>query len=444
MTGLTPAEPQSFGALVAALTQRTVLIELALLAGVLVLAFVAVRLARGPGVATGSAGSNSVWFGERIVDGVLFPLLALLGALALAWALRHGLLDAALGRVPLALFKLAVPMLVSLAVIRLTVRVLHSAFPSSRLMRVVERSVSWIAWLAVVLWITGLLPLILAELDAISWKIGGTPISVRNLIEGLIAAGAVLVLALWLSAAIEARLLAGAEGNSETLSLRKMGANAVRALLLFVGLMLALGAAGIDLTALGVLGGALGVGIGFGLQKLAANYVSGFVILAERSMRIGDMVRVDNFEGRITDITTRYTVIRALNGREAIVPNEMMITQRVENSSLADPRVALTTTVQVAYGSDLAQLLPRLAETVRAVPRVLPDPAPAVLLSAFAADGLELTVNFWIADPENGQANARSAVNLALLDALHRAGVEIPFPQRVLRGVLPPTGSPQP
>ena len=127
----------------------------------------------------------------------------------------------------------------------------------------------------------------------------------------------------------------------------------MRALLLFVGLLFALSAVGIDLTALSVLGGAIGVGLGFGLQKIAANYISGFVILAERSLRIGDMVKVDGFEGRITDIRTRYTVIRSLSGREAIVPNETLITQRVENSSLADPRVLVTTGVQVAYGTDV-------------------------------------------------------------------------------------------
>jgi small-conductance mechanosensitive channel len=211
-----------------------------------------------------------------------------------------------------------------------------------------------------------------------------------------------------------------------------MAANALRALLLFIGLIFALEAAGIDLTALGVLGGALGVGIGFGLQRLAANYISGFVILAERSMRIGDLVKVDNFEGRITDITTRYTVIRALNGREAIVPNEMMITQRVENSSLADPQVQLNSTVQVAYGTDLDQLIPQLTAVVAAVPRVVTTPAPGVLLSAFAADGLELTIAFWIADPHNGQGNVRSDVNLAVLRCLNAAAVEIPFPQRVV------------
>jgi small-conductance mechanosensitive channel len=181
------------------------------------------------------------------------------------------------------------------------------------------------------------------------------------------------------------------------------------------------------------MGGALGVGIGFGLQKLAANYISGFVILAERSLRIGDMVKVDNFEGRITDIHTRYTVIRAMTGREAIVPNEMLITQRVENASLADPSLYLNTLVQVAYGTDVEALRPPLVQAVAGVPRVLADPAPAVQLSNFAADGLELTVGFWIRDPENGQGNVRSDVNLAILATLNRLGIEIPFPQRVMR-----------
>ncbi|MGS0757213.1 mechanosensitive ion channel family protein, partial [Roseateles sp. GG27B] len=220
------------------------------------------------------------------------------------------------------------------------------------------------------------------------------------------------------------------------LSLRKIAANATRALLLFVGLLVALSAAGIDLTALGVLGGAVGVGIGFGLQKLASNYVSGFVILAERSLRIGDMVKVDTFEGRITDIKTRYTVIRALNGRESIVPNELLITQRVENSSLADPKVLLSTMVQVAYGTDLDVLMPLLSEGVGGVRRVLAEPAAAVVLSNFAPDGLELTVFFWIGDPENGQAGVRSDVNLVLLRTLNRLSIEIPYPQRVLHGVL--------
>ncbi|MFO1339346.1 MAG: mechanosensitive ion channel [Burkholderiaceae bacterium] len=405
--------------LVSALTHSSAWIEASVVLGCLGLAWVVVRLLRGK-----EAPAGSVWFGRRIVDGVLFPGLAL----ALAYGARRLL---PMMGVPLALFKIAIPVLLSFAVIRLSVRVLTAAFPNSRVMRLAERTISWVAWLAVVGYITGVLPVVMDELDDIHWKLGGARVSVRNLIEGVLSAGFVLVLVLWVSAAIEARLLKGAYG--EQLSLRKVAANVVRALLTFVGLLLALSAVGIDLTALSVLGGAVGVGVGFGLQKLAANYVSGFVILTERSLRIGDMVRVDGFEGRITDIATRYTVIRALNGREAIVPNEMLLTQRVENSSLADPKVLLVTQVQVAYGTDLDALFPKMVEAAGTVARVLKEPAPVVQLSAFAADGLELTISFWIVDPENGAGGVRSEVNLALLRCLNAQGVEIPFPQRVVR-----------
>ncbi|HZF79270.1 MAG TPA: mechanosensitive ion channel domain-containing protein [Rubrivivax sp.] len=428
-----PLSPDELLRLVHSLVKPAALIELALVAGCLLLAWAVVLALRG----RRPVRQGSIWFGDRILDGALFPLLALLLVLLTRWLVQTWWQEAT----PPAVFRLVLPVLMSLAVIRLTVRVLHLTFPDSPLMRTVERSISWLAWIAVVLWITGLLPLLMAELDTISWKVGASRISVRNVIEGGVSAVLVLMLALWLSSVLEARLLRGA---SHTLSLRKMAANALRALLLLVGLMFALSAAGIDLTALGVLGGALGVGIGLGLQRLAANYVSGFVILAERSVRIGDMIKVDNFEGRISDITTRYTVIRALNGRESIVPNEMLVTQRVENLSLADPKVSLGTTVQVAYGTDVAALLPQLTAAIARVPRVLANPEPTVQLSAFAADGLELNVGFWIQDPQNGQGNVRSEVNLTLLETLQQAGVEIPFPQRVLHRAPPVRVPPTP
>jgi small-conductance mechanosensitive channel len=406
---------QSVSDLLAALLRPAALAELAVLALCIGLAWAAVYVTR-------TRRPSSIWFGRRGFDGVLFPLLVLCLALVARLLLQ--------GRVPIAVFKVAIPILASLAIIRTIARVLHVAFPNAPLVRVIERTLSWFIWIAMVLWITDLLPLVLDELEAIHWRIGGTNVSLRSLIEGALTAGAALVLTLWLSATIESRLLAGSRAN---LSVRKIAANAVRAMLLLVGLLIALSAAGIPLAALGVLGGAVGVGIGFGLQKLAANYVSGFVILAERSVRIGDVVKVDNFEGRISDIKTRYTVIRALNGRESIVPNELLITQRVENCTFADAKVAMTTAVQVAYGTDLDRLLPTLQSAVQAVPRVLADPAPAVQLSNFAADGLELTIVFWIADIESGQSNVRSAVNLAVLRALGEQGVEIPYPQRVVR-----------
>ena len=252
----------------------------------------------------------------------------------------------------------------------------------------------------------------------------------RNIIEGALTAGAVLILTLWASSAIESRLLSSATGSQ--LSLRKAISNATRALLMFVGLLVALSVVGIDLTALSVLGGAIGVGIGFGLQKLAANYISGFVILAERSMRIGDNVRVDGFEGRISNINARFTQIRSVTGRESIVPNEMMITSRVENLSLADSKVWQSTVVCVAYDSDVDLVLRLLRAAAVQQERVLRDPDVSVSLSAFGADGLEFTVGYWIADPENGQLNLRSLINLEILRALREHRIDISYPQRVL------------
>jgi small-conductance mechanosensitive channel len=406
--------------LLRALVRPAALAEAGVIAACLLTAWLIVRILRGRQMHVAS-----VWFGDRIFDGVLFPVLAL--------GLAFGARIALEGFLQPALFRLAIPILVSLVLIRLSVRVLGATFPNTPWVRSVERSISWLAWIAVILWVTGIFPLMLDAMDDVRWKVGATPITLRNVVEGTLTAGVVLVLALWVSAAIERKLL-GKPGAD--LSIRKMAANIVRALLLFVGLLLALSAVGIDLTALSVLGGAIGVGLGFGLQKIAANYISGFVILAERSLRIGDMVKVDNFEGRITDIRTRYTIIRSLAGRESIVPNETLITQRVENSSLADPRVAITTTVQIAYGTDVRALQPILVAALRGIPRVLDDPAPNVQLSSFAADGMELTVSFWIRDAENGQGNVKSDVNLAILGVLNAQGIEIPYPQRVVHAVV--------
>lgn len=409
------------------LTPTGALVELSVLFGSLVLAYALVWLLRGRQAPAGP----SIWYGRRLYDGVLFPLAALLAGVVARWALKDLL--------PVGLLRLAVPILISLVLIRLSVQVLRTAFPASELVRRLERTVSWLVWIGLVLWLTGVLPLLIEEMEDVQWRVGGATLSLLTLLQGAVSAGAVMLLVLWLSATIEAQLLKGAVGSS--ISARKMAANATRALLLLIGVLMALTTVGIPMSALSVLGGAVGVGIGLGLQKLAANYVSGFVILAEQSLRIGDLVRVDNFEGHVTDIKTRYTVIRALSGRESIVPNEMLITQRVENLSLADPNVLISTVLQVPYGTDLDALMPELVQVVRRVPRVLSDPGPGVQLSTFASDGLELTFNFWIADPQNGQGNVRSDANLALLRALSERGIEIPFPQRVYHA-LPPAQPP--
>lgn len=426
----TPQPITDFDAWLAGFEQPTVWVELATLATCAALAWlVSYLLCR---LKSGPRDSASILFGRKVYDGVLFPLLLLAFAYAgRAVVERH---------VPLAAFRVALPVLVALAVIRTGVKVLQVAYAEARWVRAFERSFSWMAWGLMVLWVSGLLPIVLEELDQIHWTIGNSTISLRTMIEGTVTAGAVLIVALWISSIIESRLLKSAVGAD--LSLRMAVSNATRALLMFLGVIIALSAVGIDLTALSVLGGAIGVGIGFGLQKLAANYVSGFVILAERSMRIGDNVRVDGFEGRITQINARYTVIRSLSGRESIVPNEMLITNRVENLSLADRNVWQSTVVSVGYESDTETVQQILVEAANAESRVLADPAPNAALSAFGADGLEFTLGYWIADPENGTLGLRSAINLRILQALRARGIEIPYPQRVVHMVPSPASGP--
>ena len=405
----------------AALTRPTVLTEIATLAGCVLLAWLITRLvARTRREVT----DNSIFFGRRMVDGVMFPLLLL----SLAYAA-----EAALAQFfPLALFRVAIPALMALAVIRLGVKVLQVAFKNAPVVRALERTFSWLAWLAMVLWVSGLLPIILDELDQIKWKIGATQLSVRTLIEGILTASVVVLITLWISAALETRLLRSASGNE--LSVRKALSNALRVVLMFVGLLVALSSVGIDLTALSVLGGAIGVGVGFGLQKLAASYVSGFVMLTERSVRIGDMVRVDTFEGKITDIRARYTMVRALSGRESIVPNEMFINNRVENLSLIELRAMQSITLTVRHDSDVGEMRQLLVDAALAHERVLKDPAPAASLNNFTPDGLEFVLTYWMTGPEPADQSLRSSINLAIWKSLNSKSIALAVPQRMMQG----------
>ena len=365
---------------------------------------------------------GSILFGRRVFDGLLFP--------ALAWLLVGGLKVALAKTQHVPLLKLALPALASLAVIRLIARVLSAAFPHSRGARVLEHAVSWVVWAVAVLWITGLLPTLMDEIDNIYLLVGKKHIALSHVVEVVLTAGFALVLSLWLSATLEQRVVNRAFSD---LSMRRVASNALRVVLLVMGTLFALSTLGFDLTTLSVLGGALGVGIGFGLQKLAANYVSGFVILLERSLRIGDFVRVDGAEGRVTDIKTRYTLLRASNGSESVVPNELLLTQRVENLSLESRRLLQTCTFWVGLESDVAQVQALLLQAALSQAHVLADPAPLPLLSEVAPQGLRFDLRFWMDDPANGQGLVRSLVNVAALQALREAQVLlVKSPQEVV------------
>jgi small-conductance mechanosensitive channel len=228
--------------------------------------------------------TESVWLGRHVLDSVMFAVVALcLTFLAGRIVGQHQTLS---------LLKVANPILMALAAIRLVSRTFAVSFPSSVLARVTEQLLSWLAWMAVVLWVTGLLPTVLAELADIELPLGSSKINLQSVLVGAISAGGVIVVTLWFSAMLERRVLRGAVDD---LSVRKILANGIRAALLLVGVLFAFNAVGIDLKALSVMGGALGIGVGLGLQGLAANYVSGYVLLFERSIRIGDYVRVDDF-----------------------------------------------------------------------------------------------------------------------------------------------------
>jgi len=395
--------------------QPLLLKELALLALALLLAWlVSYQLSR-------FATHTSVLFGRGVVDGVLFPMAALaLAYVAQVVFLKH--------QTPM-LFKLAIPVLLSLALIRLCARVLMAVFPVSPLAQLTERLISWLAWGLAVLWITDLLPLVAQELEQIKLNFGKVRLDLRTLLEGLLSCGLVLVLSLWLSATIEQRLLARTVSD---LSMRKVAANLLRAVLLLVGLLFALSAVGVDLTALSVLGGAFGVGLGLGLQKLAANYVSGFVVLVERSVRIGDYIKVDGLEGRVTDIKTRYTLLRDATGRESIIPNDMLLTQRVDNLSLSDPQIAVNCTFPLGVDVDIEQVLNLLSLAALQSQRVLPDPPPQAFLSKVDSAGLEFTVVSWVSEPEAGYLKTRSQINIAVMKALRQAGIELPKVQQQL------------
>jgi small-conductance mechanosensitive channel len=365
---------------------------------------------------------NSILFGRRLIDGVLFPACALVFTFGLKLVLIK------FQRVPM--LKVVLPVLVSLVLIRLLARVLAAVFPDSRSARAIEQVVSWLAWGVAVLWVTGWWGPMMDELDSLDFMLGKTRVSISHILEVVLTSGFALVLALWLSATIEQRLLTRA---FDDLSMRKVASNAMRVLLLVIGTLFALSSLGFDLTTLSVVGGALGVGIGFGLQKLAANYVSGFVILLERSLRIGDFVRVDGFEGRVTDIKTRYTLVRASNGSESVVPNELLLTQRVENLSLESRHLLQTCTYWVGLESNVEQVQGLLVQAALSAEWVLPKPEPLALLAEVAPQGLRFNLNFWMEDPVNGQSLTRSRVNIAVLSALREAGVVLVHsPQEVV------------
>lgn len=331
------------------------------------------------------------------------------------------------------LLRLLIPIVASVALIRLVFYVVRQTFAREgkigNLLPFFEKIFAGLVLLGVVLYFSGLGQELYTSLNETIIPIGRNKISMLDALQTFASVTITLIVAMWASAALEARLMLLPQLNS---SLKVVFSRLGRAFLILLAILLSLSIVGIDLTVLSVFGGALGVGLGLGLQKITSSYISGFIILIDGSMSIGDMISVDKFNGEITDIKTRYTVLKGLDGGESIIPNEMLVSNPVQNYSLTDRSVVMTTDLTVAYKSDLEALLPLLIEAAGSVERVSKTNAPSAYLLKFGADGLDLRVGFWIEDPENGRTNVLSEVNRAIWKTIQSHEIELPYPQRVI------------
>jgi small-conductance mechanosensitive channel len=331
---------------------------------------------------------------------------------------------------PVSVLQLAMPLLASMALVRSVVYVLRQAFPGANWLTAWEKLIATVVWGWLALYITDLAPHVVEALAQIGFSVGKQQLNLWVVLSGLVTIFLTVVFALWIAGVIEARLmgLQSLDGN-----LRIVGVRVARAVLTVVAVLVSLSMVGIDMTALSVFTGALGVGLGFGLQKIASNYVSGFIILLDRSLRIGNIVQIGADSGVVSQITTRYTVLRHPGGTEFIVPNEMLIGSVVQNQTYSDNTLRLSTAVGVAYDSDLELAMRLMVESAKRQPRVLAEPPPSVLLTQFADSSINLELGFWVADPESGKMNVVSDINLAIWRAFREHGVQIPFPQREVR-----------
>lgn len=324
----------------------------------------------------------------------------------------------------------AVQLLWAMAGIRMVVFAVARAFPSAVWVRSFGRTIAALVWCAVALDLLGVLPELVAWLDGFVLPLGKSHITLWAVFQSIASMLGSLIVALWLGGVIEARLMqAGGLDSSVQVVLSRVA----KALLILISILVGAELVGLDLTALSVFGGALGVGLGLGMQKIASNYVSGFIILLDRSIRIGNLIQVGVERGEVLNITTRYTVLRALSGAHFIVPNETLVASVVQNDSFVDPKTWVSVRVQVAYGTDVEKVLSLLEDIGRMPERVLQDPPPRAFLVSFDDSGMTLELGVWIADPGNGSLGLKSDLNREILRRFREQGIEIPFPQREVR-----------
>ena len=255
--------------------------------------------------------------------------------------------------------------------------------------------------------LTGVLPEIALSLENIQFNVGKNQLNLLLVLQALVTIVITIFAALWVSRMVENKLMRTEHVNA---NLRVVLSKLIRILLMFIALLVALSAVGLDLTLLSVFGGALGVGLGFGMQRIASNYVSGFIILLDKSMQIGDVLTVDKHYGVVSDMRSRYMVLSKLDGSNVIIPNELLIIGAVINHSLTEHKGRVLIRMAINYDSPLELAMRLMCDSANNHVRVLQNPTAEVQIEGFNEHGIVLVLTVWIEDPEKGAAGLQSAL----------------------------------
>ena len=286
-----------------------------------------------------------------------------------------------------------------------------------------------VIWAVAALAIVGWLEAFIQALDAAAFTAGGMRISLLTIVNGILLISLLLWAAITLARVLETQL---GRVDGVTPAARVLVGKVVRIALLTIAVLVGLTSIGIDFTAVAVFSGAIGVGIGFGLQKVVSNLISGMILLLDRSIKPGDVIEIGEAYGWISKLGARYAAIVTRDGKEYLIPNEDLITQQVVNWSFSDRAVRLKIGVGVSYQSDVRKALDLMMEAAQENDRVLKAPPPATRLIGFGDNSVDLELRIWVNDPEAGVVNVASDIRLAIWDKFHAEGIEFPFPQRDL------------
>jgi small-conductance mechanosensitive channel len=341
-------------------------------------------------------------------------------SLALPWLLMQGfcLVMAAAASLPFRVLEIVTSLLSAWVIIKLVSQMVRDPLLS--------RVITWTAWSVAALNIVGLLAPAIEILDSFALTLGGIRVSPYTVVKSILALGVLLWAAFTTSSLFEARIRSS---TALSPSLQVLMSKALKIVLVSLAVVIAVRSVGIDLTALTVFGGAIALGIGFGLQKIIANLVAGLILLLDKSIKPGDVIAVEQTYGWVNTLGGRYVSVITRDGTEHLIPNETLITNRVENWTHSNNRVRLKIPVGVHYKSDVHLAIKLCCEACAQTPRVLSLPAPTCLLMGFGTNSVDLEVRFWIEDAANGISNVRSEILIKIWDVFAENGIEIPYAQ---------------